>query len=1651
MGAHLPGADHLEAFGQSWIKENSFWTSLCFSNGRLQWLGSPDSYEERNILILEKFLPDLMAPDLIKNQMYCYHTGGDRIDQLKTSGLSLKDSQQTLGCMCVSNYRSTHELRVFTPKGQILSVSAMTEGADIDWGPVGQNRNGFINVSPSKITSLKLKCEVKTTDDAHTPAIKIRWIRNGGYVGNFPQEVSFASEEDFIPWIGLVTCEALYGNQAIRSDGFHLVAWNTVTVRLVSTCISCRLHNILETAKIILTQFVEVEISSGKGRTLKFHVEPPVIQQTYITFIMHMQNKEINKFDFQMVQKLGKQFQLSRWAKSRSLYLPNDNFELLLDTISPCNMALPNDSNNVTWVGYLGQTVTSGNFIGGPVCIDNHGDIITRSCGMPEIYPFQHQTCSTMKARQEDPQCFYGYEEVDGKCYKMTEVTSFATAVSQCWAGWPMQPEILMPDSLSNWVQTSREWIYRTQNSASSLVWLPLRRLNKASFLQTPVWSWNTVSNRWIFQTSDWNTTVETSEESALCAAYDLGKNQIISTSCQNHLPMICGRPLMPKLPQQFNLNSQLDHVGEYFCDPGWLTHWFVLDAGICYRRYTLKVAIDVDEAQEFCVQHGGHLATAPTHATRKALEEVYAYFSNRSVVDSWIGLWNRNDQPGAFRWLDESADINSSTYNWHPYSEFGNGYASAFHLGMWWNWPRNTKLWGLVCQKTMFDWQDGLSLLIEPPTDSEQEGEYAVVFTYNPKPSLREGDDKDSWPNATETRKLSHSSYLKKSFWQSDFDVVCYLRNYVRRFSFRRGFRRQYRTLVPVPTTMGSGPLTCEAWLNRPAFRFQSNTIVHRPAHWYNYVIVISQRNQLFSLLQHRQTAIKENRELLADDLLQRLNLNRFRYFREIMNNFSIVTITVEPNPSNTTGAENIFNFVVSFFVPSDVPQYDLLANARRCQPEWHFDDLKMETLEYERILHVLMQSCLPLIYKNDENYQFIEVRSTVACPPIRPLETLDHHDREEAPITIDRLAWPRTDINRMTRSISPCLIGGHMVHRTCMGNFERGAIWGTPKIRESTEIMYEATTICETPDVTNAKLYQLERMSQTALNGGLSMDAILKELLAEWEQPYLSAASLELSIDSLSHMISAYRKQTVHVNRILVTTLMEKMVRPGKSPLSELQFLPDVLNELIQLFSYLPLLDREGPRVRINLGDQVSIVADKSDPMLISQPSALTIDFNSLTVVVQKGSENAEYSNAIFTIVAVLPFDLLAVNPLTKDNVVNLYKIDASDRTRSSLLGQFISGQPIVHVNLQPILMTVPMLFTLAFKEDRDWESIPASTLFCARWDSRAIGLQGGWLTGDCWYLGINEYRRHICQCHSSGIYSLFRSARETRTLWSALIHRLPIVINIALITLVATCLVIRSACIYHKAVREMDLVEMGARLQLIMAWLMMLCCHLSQYFVQAHMVGCIVLTTLFQFFLTSAFFWQGTLLVIRRWQIHEHWIPNQNACLAKFSFAVWGLSSITILTIPIYKWKYADAKPIRSECWIEDPVDFGLTVAIICLATMVSFILNMKNICDQKEFGITPVWNAGDILAAIAMPLMALAGLFAIVDNTWLQSSSTAIVFTVASSLTGLLWLCTFWTLVARPLVKHKFQHSNAKVAGDLQLKIIYGSSIEYLNDR
>lgn len=98
-----------------------------------------------------------------------------------------------------------------------------------------------------------------------------------------------------------------------------------------------------------------------------------------------------------------------------------------------------------------------------------------------------------MKPRQEEPLCFEGFELADGRCYRMTDATNFATALAQCWAGWPIQPQILESDSFMNWVIMSKEVMHRTRSvDKYQSFWIPLRRLNQGSSLQTPVWMWNT-------------------------------------------------------------------------------------------------------------------------------------------------------------------------------------------------------------------------------------------------------------------------------------------------------------------------------------------------------------------------------------------------------------------------------------------------------------------------------------------------------------------------------------------------------------------------------------------------------------------------------------------------------------------------------------------------------------------------------------------------------------------------------------------------------------------------------------------------------------------------------------------------------------------------------------------------------------------------------------------------------------------------------------------------------------------------------------------------------------------------------------------------------------------------------------------------------
>ncbi len=89
-----------------------------------------------------------------------------------------------------------------------------------------------------------------------------------------------------------------------------------------------------------------------------------------------------------------------------------------------------------------------------------------------------------------------------------------------------------------------------------------------------------------------------------------------------------------------------------------------------------------------------------------------------------------------------------------------------------------------------------------------------------------------------------------------------------------------------------------------------------------------------------------------------------------------------------------------------------------------------------------------------------------------------------------------------------------------------------------------FEADAVCETPDLTSTKLNQLERVSRSVAMGGISTDAILRELLTEWEQPYLSIANLESTVATLHHMLSASRNQKIQLNRLLVTYILEKVI---------------------------------------------------------------------------------------------------------------------------------------------------------------------------------------------------------------------------------------------------------------------------------------------------------------------------------------------------------------------------------------------------------------------------------------------------------------------------------------------------------------------------
>lgn len=510
--------------------------------------------------------------------------------------------------------------------------------------------------------------------------------------------------------------------------------------------------------------------------------------------------------------------------------------------------------------------------------------------------------------------------------------------------------------------------------------------------------------------------------------------------------------------------------------------------------------------------------------------------------------------------------------------------------------------------------------------------------------------------------------------------------------------------------------------------------------------------------------------------------------------------------------------------------------------------------------------------------------------------------------------------------------------------------------------------------------------------------------------------------------------------------------MVYPGASPLEELQLHPSALNDLVDLLSEVTLLGMRANRAERRFGEEVTVAAERTDfgaGSWRTKQAPTVLDVDGAVVNITKDLANFGNKPSLTAVAASLPSALLTLDPVTKTRILTVHKRDASDPRYDVALGSYIADSTPVRVELrtEPKTTHLTSPLTLAFRTAE--QGANEEGVLCARWEDRSSSSKrGAWFTDGCWYLGRDLSGSHICQCNSPGIFGVFHPEQAYfAKLRSALTHRLPIIANVALFAAVFVTAIVRACFVFRKALQEMDLVEMGVRLELIAAWTAMLIFSLAQTFLAGQSVPCTVLTTMTQFFLLAAFMWLCMLPILRYWQIHERWIKCQGVFLVKTSFAIWGLASFVVVTVPLYKLRFLSMN-LNYGCWLELDTDFELTLAIVITGLLICLILHLKNTLDQRSL-LEQSFAMSDGLSLLHTLLMGAAGLLAVANNSWYHSLPVAIAFGTTSVLLGIWWIVEFWLQVPSPVEKHDFSDTSRKLAFDLHLKKVYGSSVEYLS--
>lgn len=458
---------------------------------------------------------------------------------------------------------------------------------------------------------------------------------------------------------------------------------------------------------------------------------------------------------------------------------------------------------------------------------------------------------------------------------------------------------------------------------------------------------------------------------------------------------MICHREQMSDVSLSQLVSSQADHVGQFHCPDGWVSHILVATHNICFRRFDSNRTLDWDEAERHCRRNGGHLAIAPTNHLRIALEQVYQYLNNQSVIDSWIGLKAKAGHSGQFIWAN--GDQRMESYNWQPYNEFGDGYGVSTGISrMWWNWPQDVKLSGWICQKNVTDWTRYLALRLE----SANRSNLTIRLTYDPPMIKVRENSQIRW------QKNTRPSWIKR------IQVLCHLAEHSAHYEFNSDLEP---INLQIPRNMQSGEIQCEAWCNQPTLRVVSNVLTYQSARSLTFIIE--------EMLDKEDAQIQDT----IDAFVQRLSQIDAQSF---FTNLSV-------HASGIDSQSSTIRYHLSLrLISSDLKNLQQAIN--NCHPA-NVIRHSIGKMDEESLIYFFLKSCLPSAYNFTQ--QLTSVRSTRACQ----IESTGNGD-----LSKDPMVWIKTDIGSFARPDQLCLSRRqYLLHRLCLGDYHQGAYWSPLKVR--------------------------------------------------------------------------------------------------------------------------------------------------------------------------------------------------------------------------------------------------------------------------------------------------------------------------------------------------------------------------------------------------------------------------------------------------------------------------------------------------------------------------------------------------------------------------------------------------------------------------